>query len=134
MKRLRRHLTPLATDTISPLNLPPVRMGLLTKLNVLTVGLIFLTALATTGYYLWQQWRHEEYELRTHGATVIRMLVELSEYGLYTNDRAYMDAILGSLDTESDIAYVVGGRCRAPVDHGAELRRLAARRGTPRAR
>ncbi len=106
MKRLRRHLSPLATDTISPLNLPPVRMGLLTKLNLLTVGLIFLTAVATTGYYLWQQWRHEEFELRAHGATVIRMLVELSEYGLYTTDSAYLETVLDALDTESDIAYV----------------------------
>ena len=52
-------LTPLATDSASSLNLPPVRMGLLTKLNLLTIGLIFLTAIATTGFYVWQQWRDE---------------------------------------------------------------------------
>jgi uncharacterized signal transduction histidine kinase-like protein DUF2222 len=106
MKRVRRHLTPLATDTVSPLDLPPLRMGLLTKLNMLTVGLIFLTAVATTGYYLWQQWRDEEVELRAQGRTVIQMLVELSEYGLYTNDRAQMDAVLDTLNTATDIAYV----------------------------
>jgi hypothetical protein len=33
MNQLRRHLSPLNAETISPLNLPAVRMGLLTKLN-----------------------------------------------------------------------------------------------------
>src|SRR5262249_4366781 len=46
--QLRRHLSPLAGDTASMLDLPPVRMGLLTKLNLLTIGLIFLTAVAIT--------------------------------------------------------------------------------------
>jgi len=49
-RRFRRHLSPLAGETDTPTTLPRVRMGLLTKLNVLTVGLIFMTAVATTGY------------------------------------------------------------------------------------
>jgi diguanylate cyclase (GGDEF)-like protein len=106
MNRLRRHLGPLASDTISPLNLPPVRMGLLTKLNLLTVGLIFLTAIATTGFYLWQKWRVEDNELRSQGSTVIMMLAELSEQVLSTNDRPRLTAVLESLDAEGDIAYV----------------------------
>ena len=48
---LRRHLSPLAADTASMLDLPPVRMGLLAKLNLLTIGLIFLTAVAITVFY-----------------------------------------------------------------------------------
>jgi diguanylate cyclase (GGDEF)-like protein len=106
MKRLRRHLSPLASDTVSPLNLPPVRMGLPTKLNVLVVGLIFLTAVATTGYYLWQQYRVEDLQLRSQGTAFVSMLTELSEYGLYTNDLPYMAAVLDSLAAEGDIAYV----------------------------
>jgi diguanylate cyclase (GGDEF)-like protein len=106
MSRLRKHLSPLAAETISPLNLPPVRMGLLTKLNLLTVGLIFHTAVATTGYYLSQQWRIEDAQLRQQGTTIVSMLADLSEYGLYTNDRAYMDAVLDSLSAESNIAWV----------------------------
>ena len=107
MKLFRRHLTPLATDSASSLSLPPVRMGLLTKLNLLTIGLIFLTAIATTGFYLWQQWRDENNDLRQRGATALAMLAELSEFGLYTNNRAYLEAILESLSTEGDIAYAV---------------------------
>ena len=56
-------------------------MGLLTKLNLLTIGLIFLTAIATTGYYVWQQWRDETSDLRQRGATALAMLAELSEFG-----------------------------------------------------
>ena len=35
------------------------------------------------------------------------MLSELSEFGLYTNNRAYLEAILESLSAEGDIAYAV---------------------------
>ncbi len=106
MRRFRRHLSPLAGETGTPTTLPPVRMGLLTKLNVLTVGLIFVTALATTGFYLWQQWRDVDDELRTEGTTMMGMLRELSEYGLVSGDRNYINGILDSLVRDGDIAYV----------------------------
>ena len=106
MKPLRKHLSPLTTDSMAPLNLPPVRMGLMTKLNLLTVGLILLTALATSGFYIWQQWRTENVGLRTQGTTVLAMLTELAEYGIYTSNRAYLDTVLDSLGAEGDIAYV----------------------------
>jgi len=105
MNRLRRHFAPLAADTISPLNLPPVRMGLLTKLNLLTVGLIFVTALATTGLYVWKEWRVVEAELQAQGTTLVAMLAEATEHGLVTDDRANLTAILDSLAIEGDVAY-----------------------------
>src|SRR3982751_1788154 len=83
-----------AGDSASSLSLPRVRMGLLTKLNLLTVSLIFLTAAATTGFYVWQQWRDETADLRQRGASALIMLSELSEFGLYTGNRAYLEAIL----------------------------------------
>src|SRR5512143_171478 len=106
MSRLRRHFAPLAADSISPLNLPPVRMGLLTKLNVLTVGLIFLTAIAITGLYVWKEWRLSQTELRAEGSTLVAMLAEATEHGLATNDRTNLVAILDSLAVEGDVAYV----------------------------
>ena len=105
MNRLRRHFAPLAADTISPLNLPPVRMGLLTKLNLLTVGLIFVTALATTGLYVWKEWRVVEAELQAQGTTIVAVLAEATEHGLVTGDRANLTAILDSLAVEGDVAY-----------------------------
>ncbi len=129
MKRLRRQFSPLATDTVSPLNLPPVRLGLHTKLNLLVVGLIFLTAMATTGYYLWQQYRVDDNQLRSQGSTIVQMLAELSEYGLYTNDQSYMAALLDSLASEGDIAYVaVHDAKRDPV---AERRFAESLAGIP---
>ena len=106
MNPLRRHLGPLAADTISPLNLPPMRMGLLTKLNLLTVGLIFLTAIATTGLYVWKEWRLSEAEMRAQGSTLVGMLAEATEHGLATGDRANLLAMLDSLAVEGDVAYV----------------------------
>lgn len=106
MKRLRRHFGPLATDTISPLNLPPVRWPLLTKLNLLTVGLIFLTAIATTWFYLWQRGHVDESELRSQGTTILAMLAEMSEYGLSASERARLEAVLQNLEADGDFAYV----------------------------
>jgi diguanylate cyclase (GGDEF)-like protein len=107
MKLFRSHQPPLAGDSMSALNLPRLRMGLLTKLNLLTIGLIFLTAIATAGYYLWQQWRDENLELHRRGSATLAMLADLAEYGLYTNNRPHVDAILDSLSADSDIAYAV---------------------------
>jgi len=104
---MRNYLTPLSTDTTSALELPPVRMGLLTKLNALTVGIILVTAVAMTGISVWQQARVGANELKAQGSSVLEMLAELSEYGLYANDRAYLESVLNSVNAEGDIAYVV---------------------------
>jgi len=122
LRLFRKRSVAHATDSASTLSLPRVRMGLLTKLNLLTIGLIFLTAIGTTGFYVWQQWRDETADLRQRGASALAMLTELSEFGLYNNNRAYLEAILASLSTEGDIAYA------AVVDRKGET--MAVRRIT----
>jgi diguanylate cyclase (GGDEF)-like protein len=122
MRLFRKRSVAHPTDSASALSLPRVRMGLLTKLNLLTIGLIFLTAAGTTGFYVWQQWRDETADLRQRGATALAMLAESSEFGLYNNNRAYLEAILASLSTEGDIAYA------AIVDRNGET--VAVRRIT----
>jgi diguanylate cyclase (GGDEF)-like protein len=107
MKLFDRQWSWLATDSMSSLSLPRVRMGLLTKLNLLTIGLLFVTATTTTGFYLWQEWRDENNDLHRRGAATLAMLSELAEFGLATNNRAHVDAILDTLSADSDIAYVV---------------------------
>ncbi len=107
VKRMRRHLTSLATDTISPLNLPPVRWPLLTKLNLLTFILILVTASATTGFYLFQRWHVDESELRSQGSTVLAMLAEMSQQGLSAGDRTRFEAVLDNLEADGDFAYVM---------------------------
>jgi diguanylate cyclase (GGDEF)-like protein len=107
VKRLRRHFGPLASESISPLNLPPVRMGLLTKLNAVTIGLIFVTAIATTGFYLWQRLRVDESDLRSEGSTVAVLLTEMVERGLSDDERSRVDGVLENLEADGDYAYVV---------------------------
>ena len=82
MRRLRKHLLPLKSESMSPIDLPSVRTGLLTKLNSLTVGLISLTALAISAYYFWQQWTSESSELRQRGRTIAAVFAEQSEFGV----------------------------------------------------
>jgi len=105
MRRLRKHLLPLASESMSPIDLPPVRSGLLFKLNLLTVGLIVLTALAISAYYFWLQWGSEDRELRQRGASHVGILSELIEFGVYTSDRAALEQVLQGLATHRDVAY-----------------------------
>jgi diguanylate cyclase (GGDEF)-like protein len=103
--RLRRRLSPLTGDTVSTLDLPPVRMGLLTKLNVLTVGLIFLTAAALSILHFAQQWRDDKQELRNQGATLLGVIAQLAEHGIGTADKDYLEQMLGSAGNNPDVAY-----------------------------
>ena len=103
--RLRRHLSPLSGDTASTLDLPPVRMGLLTKLNVLTVGLIFLTAAALSILHFAQQWRDDKQDLRSQGATLLGVIAQLAEHGIVTSDKDYLDQMLASASNNADVAY-----------------------------
>jgi len=103
---LRRHLSPLSGETASMLDLPPVRMGLLTKLNLLTIGLIFMTAVAITAFYANQRWRDDEQELRARGAALASVMTELAEYALYTYDKASLEQILDGIGVDPDVAFV----------------------------
>ncbi|MEO6566927.1 MAG: diguanylate cyclase, partial [Casimicrobiaceae bacterium] len=103
---LRRHLAPLAGDSITTLDLPPVKMGLLTKLNLLTIGLIFLTAVAITTFHFSQQWRDEEQQLRLQGTSLLGVMAELAEYALYTGNKQSLEQLLDSLASDPDVAYV----------------------------
>ena len=102
--RLRRHLSPLEGDTAT-LDLPPVRMGLLTKLNLLTVGLIFLTAVALSVLHFAQQWRDDKQQLRNQGATLLGVVAQLAEHGIATSDKAYLEQMLDSVSNNPDVAY-----------------------------
>jgi diguanylate cyclase (GGDEF)-like protein len=113
---LRKHLSPLAADTASMLDLPPVRMGLLAKLNLLTIGLIFLTAVAITVFYGHQRWRDDEQQLKTQGAALAAVLTELAEYSLYTSDIASLSNILDGIGADPSVAFVsVLDRKRQPL-------------------
>ncbi len=106
MKRLRKYLAPLETDTLAPLDLPPVRFGLLAKFNALAIGLIFLTAISISAFHLSWQWYGEDDDLRARGGTIVATLAAISEYGLYPANREQMDRLLDGLAVPGDVAYV----------------------------
>src|SRR5829696_4735997 len=120
---LRRHSSPLAADTASMLDLPPVRMGLLTKLNLLTIGLIFLTAVGITVFYASQRWRDDDQELRARGSALAAVMTELTDYALASSDKATLQRLLDGIGADPDVAYV------AILD--GDQRALVVRRFTP---
>jgi len=103
---MRKYLTPLESDSVATLALPPVRFGLLTKFNALTIGLIFLTAIAISAFHVSRQWYGEDDDLRARGSTIVATLAAISEYGLYPANRAQMDRLLDGLAVPGDVAYV----------------------------
>ena len=120
---IRRHMSPLAGDTASMLDLPPVRMGLLAKLNLLTIGLIFLTAVAITIFYANQRWRDDDQELRARGRALAAVATELAEYALVRQDKAALERLLDGMGANPDVAYM------AVFD--GDQRPLVERRFTP---
>jgi diguanylate cyclase (GGDEF)-like protein len=120
---LRRHTSPMSADTASMLDLPPVRMGLMAKLNLLTIGLIFLTAVAITVFYANQRWRDDDQELRARGRALAAVMTELTEYALVSSDKAALERLLDGIGADPDVAYM-------EVLDG-EHRSLVVRRFTP---
>jgi diguanylate cyclase (GGDEF)-like protein len=105
--RLRRHLSPLAGDSVSTLDVPPVRMGLLTKLNLLTVGLIFLTAVALSVLHFAQQWREDKQLLQSQSNTMLGVIAQLAEHGIDTSDKPFLEQMLDSVGNNPDVAYAI---------------------------
>src|SRR5450432_86561 len=104
---MAKYKSPLNADTVSPLNAPPVQLGLQTKFNLLAIGLIVITALLISGFLVRQQLLDEQTRLKTQGMTIVSMLVELTDSAVATVDTAALREILDSLDADRDIAYVV---------------------------
>ena len=98
--------SPLGGDTVSPLNAPPVRMGLLTKLNLLAIGLIVATALGVAAFLIGQQIRDETARLRSQGLALAAMLAGVADEALSSADMSHIVSMLDGLATDRDIAYV----------------------------
>jgi len=104
---MARYRSALGGDTISPLNVPPVRVGLLAKLNALAIGLIVATGIGITALLVDQQLRDNPARLQAQGRSMVSMLTVVSESGIYPPDHAYLGQLLASLESERDIAYAL---------------------------
>ena len=78
---------------------------MLTKLNLLAIGLIVATAIGVSVLLVTQQIDAEQERLKTQGQTVVAMLAELAEYAVYTADVSALERLLQSLATDRDVAY-----------------------------
>ena len=101
-----RSTSPLTSATVSPLTVRPVRVGLLTKLNVLAIGLIVATAIGIVALLVYQQIRDEQMRLRTQGMTIVSMLAERSESAIASGDDASFAHMAKGLADDRDVAYV----------------------------
>ena len=98
LRRLRRHLSPLGATRSRRSTCRRCGMGLLTKLNLLTVGLIFLTAVDDLGLLrVAAVARAKRSSCARRAAIVAIMLADLAEYGVYTRNRAQLERMLDSL-------------------------------------
>ena len=61
---MAKYKSSLNADTVSPLNVPPVRLGLQTKLNLLAIGLIVATAIGICAFLVRQQVTAEQTRLQ----------------------------------------------------------------------
>ncbi|MEO8485435.1 MAG: EAL domain-containing protein [Betaproteobacteria bacterium] len=104
--RMRRRASAIGVDMVSPAALPPVRLGLVTKLQILTVSLVFLTALSITAYTFWREWTGGEDELRAQARTLSMMLAEVVDEPLQAGDRAAIEQVVDALAPGANIGYV----------------------------
>jgi len=103
---MAKSYSPLGGDTISPLNAPPVRLGLQTKLNLLAIGLIVATALGVAAFLIGQQIHDETTRLRSQGLALAAMLAQVADEALSSADMSNVVAMLDGLSSDRDIAYV----------------------------
>ncbi len=76
------------------------------KLNLLTIFLIMLTAAATGGYIIWQHQINAFNTFTQHGEETAVMLAKQIEYGVYTENQEIIKQGLPGLTENPDIAYL----------------------------
>jgi diguanylate cyclase (GGDEF)-like protein len=127
LRRARRHAIPLDQDSTASAIPTPARPGLLVKLQILSVGMVIVTAAAITAYDFWHEWAGDEAQLVAHSRSVAAILAPQAAGALRSNDRIGLERLAASLGGDPSIAYAVvldaAGRTQAE-------RRFAPRLGS----
>jgi len=92
--------------TVAPLKVKPVRMGLLTKINTLAIGLIVATAIGILALLVGQQVQDEQARLQAKAMTIVSMVAERSEAAFAERDTDSLSRMAQTLANDRDIAYV----------------------------
>ena len=83
------------------------RLGLSTKLNLLTIALIIATAAGIAVYLVRQELKESRAKLENEGLAVLSLLSEAAELPLSSGNRAQLLQVVESLSLNRNIAYVV---------------------------
>jgi PAS domain S-box-containing protein len=82
------------------------RSGLVAKLNLLTIGLVLMTAVGIALLLLEQKRARDTTQLLEQAGHLARILADNSEYGVYTESREALTGIINSVAATRDIAYL----------------------------
>jgi signal transduction histidine kinase/CheY-like chemotaxis protein len=83
-----------------------LRLSLATKFNVLAIASVLVTALGIALFVVRQERLNTSRALLNHGRSVAAMVAQNSEYGIYTENAAFLSQIIDSLAVDAEIAYV----------------------------
>ncbi|MEP7083818.1 MAG: HAMP domain-containing protein, partial [Betaproteobacteria bacterium] len=89
------------------MGLTGARLGLRTKLNLLTIVLIVATAAGIAAYLVRQDRRDARAKLEGEGVAILSLLSEASELPIATANRAQLTQVLDSLSLNRNVAYAV---------------------------
>ncbi len=82
------------------------RVGLTTKFNLLTIGLVLLTAVGIGAFVVRREITTSHDELIRRGLTTAAMVAQTSEYAVYTENKEALRRIIDGLQADKDITYV----------------------------
>ncbi len=85
----------------------PRPVGLITKLNLLTIGLILITSVSIALFLLQQKRSRDHAELLEYAGHLARILADNSEYGVYTENREALNGVMNSVAAAKEVSYVV---------------------------
>lgn len=82
------------------------RLKLGAKFNLLTIGLILVTAGVVGGYLLKGGIEQRLSSMEVHGRSIISIIAQNSEYALYTENQSALEQIVENLIKDPEVAYV----------------------------
>jgi signal transduction histidine kinase/DNA-binding response OmpR family regulator len=81
-------------------------LGLRNKLNLLSIGLVILTATGIAGFVVHREITTRSQDLLNTGLTTAAMIAQSSEYAVYTENQNSLRRIVAGLRASPDIAYI----------------------------
>lgn len=82
------------------------RLKLGAKFNLMTIGLILVTAVVVGGYLVKGGIEQRRHAMEMYGRSIITIIAQNSEYALYTENQSALQKLAESLINDPDVAYV----------------------------